>query len=114
MLECLTTESIVVILSNMKATLLVRTRIIYSETAFAELVLWRVPKSVVGSTHSFKYSLAYVVHEVCVLRYDNETGKGDHLHFNGEESSYHFITPDQLIADFQRNIERWNDENRDS
>ncbi len=44
---------------------------------------------VVGSAHSFKYSLAYVIHGMCVLRYDNEAGKGDHLHFDGEESSYH-------------------------
>ena len=59
----------------MKAIELVRTRIAYSSTAFAELVLWRVPKSVQGSSHRFKYRLAYVVDEVCVLRYDNEVGK---------------------------------------
>ena len=26
-----------------------------------------------------KYSLAYVVEGECVLRYDNEAGKGDHI-----------------------------------
>ena len=98
----------------MKATLLVRTRIIYSATAFAELVLWRVPQPVAGSAHPFKYRLAYVVRGGCVLRYDNEAGKGDHRHGEGEESAYHFTTPEQLISDFQRDIARWNDENRDS
>jgi len=98
----------------MKAVQLVRTRIAYTETAFAELVLWKVPKPVPGSAHEFKYRLAYVVNEVCVLRYDNEAGKGDHRHFGGDESPYRFTTPEQLIADFQHDIARWNDENRDS
>lgn len=98
----------------MQAVQLVRTRIVYSETAFAELVLWQVPKPVAGSVHRFKYRLAYVVNGMCVVRYDNETGKGDHRHFGNKESAYRFTTPDQLIADFQYDIARWNRENRDS
>ena len=98
----------------MKAVELVSTRIPYSELAFAELVLWRLPKPVEGSLHRFKYRLAYVVRGECVLRYDNEVGKGDHRHFGGMESSYAFTTPEQLIADFQKDIARWNHENRNS
>ena len=55
---------------------LLRTRIAFSETAFAELVLWQVPKPVAGSAHEVKYRLAYVVNGVCVARYDNEVEKG--------------------------------------
>lgn len=98
----------------MKAVKLIRTRIIYSESAFAELALWRLPKAVEGSPHRYKYRLAFVVRGECVLRYDNEVGKGDHRHFNGKESSYVFTTPEQLIADFQHDIARWNHENRNS
>jgi hypothetical protein len=98
----------------MKAVQLVSTRIVYSEDAFAELVLWRLPKPLEGSAHGFKYRLAYVVRGVCVLRYDNETGKGDHCHREGIESAYRFSTPDRLLADFRRDIARWNDENRDA
>ena len=98
----------------MKAVQLISTRITYSESAFAELVLWRLPKAVEGSVHGFKYRLAYVVRGECVLRYDNEAGKGDHRHVGGTESTYAFTSPEQLIADFQRDIERWNDENRDA
>lgn len=98
----------------MKAIQLVSTRITYSEAAFAELVLWRLPEPVEGSAHGFKYRLAYVVRGVCVLRYDNEAGKGDHRHKGGTERAYAFTTPEQLIADFQRDIERWNNENRDA
>ena len=96
----------------MKAVLLLRTRIAYSETAFAELVLWQVPKPMAGSTHRYKYRLAYVVDGVCVVRYDNEVGKGDHRHIDGKESAYTFKTPDKLVADFQRDIARWDHENR--
>lgn len=90
------------------------TRIVYSASAFAELVLWRVPKPIEGSPHGFKYRLAYVVRGECVLRYDNEAGKGDHRHFGKKERAYAFTTPDQLIADFQKAIARWNRENPDA
>ena len=98
----------------MKAVELVRTRIALSPTAFSELVLWRVPKRVAGSDHEFKYRLAYVVDLVCVVRYDNESGKGDHRHFNGRQTAYAFTTPEKLIADFEHDIARWNRENRHS
>ena len=96
----------------MKAIQLVRTRITYSESAFAELALWRVPKPVARLRHGFKYRLVYVVDGLCVIRYDNESGKGDHRHVEGVESLYKFTTTDQLITDFQRDIARWNRENR--
>jgi hypothetical protein len=95
----------------MKAVELISTRIIYSETSFADLVLWRLPTPVKGSSHRFKYRLAFVVSGKCVLRYDNESGKGDHRHFGGQEATYVFKTPDKLLADFQRDIARWNHEN---
>jgi hypothetical protein len=98
----------------MKAAELLRTRIIYSEEAFTELILWQLPKPVEGSTHGFKYRLAYVVRGDCDLRYDNEVGKGDHRHFGQKESVYKFSRLEQLVADFQRDIARWNRENRDS
>ena len=83
------------IIANMKAVELVRTRATFSETAFAELVLWQVPKPVAGSTHAFKYRLAYVVDGICVVRYDNEVGKGDHRHFRWEGKCLHLQDPRQ-------------------
>ncbi|MCX7227674.1 MAG: DUF6516 family protein [Burkholderiales bacterium] len=97
----------------MKAVLVARTRIVYAESAFAGLVLWKVPSPIVGSNHAFKYRLAYVVNGVCVVRYDNEVGKGDHRHFGTRESDYSFTTPDALLAAFERDIARWNRENCD-
>jgi len=110
----LTTLAHVGIFSNMKAVQLLRTRMIYADTAFVELALWQVPKPLAGSAHRFKYRLAYVVSGVCVLRYDNEDGKGDHRHFGGKESAYAFTTPEKLLADFQHDVSRWNHENRNS
>ncbi len=52
------------------------------------------------------------VNGTCVVRYDNETGKGDHRHFSTRESRYTFETPEKLIADFQADIARWNHEDR--
>lgn len=101
-------------IASMKATELLRSRVALSADAFAELVLWRVPKPVPGSTHEFKYRLAYVVNGTCVVRFDNESGKGDHRHFNARERPYTFETPDKLIADFQSDVTRWNRENRHS
>ena len=98
-------------MTNMRATLVARTRIVYTEGAFAELVLWKVPTPVAGSSHEFKYRLAYVVDGVCVVRYDNEVGKGDHRHFGGSESDYSFTTPEALVAAFEKDIARWNREN---
>ncbi|MBS0193651.1 MAG: hypothetical protein JSR34_05335 [Proteobacteria bacterium] len=96
----------------MKAVEIANRLIAIAEGRFARIVVWRVPRPLRGSMHDFKYRLAYVVDDVCVLRYDNEAGKGDHRHCGEVESRYVFIDLDQLLADFQSDIARWNDENR--
>lgn len=94
----------------MKAKLLVRQRVEVHERAFAELIVWQLPQPLPGSAHSFKYRLAYVVDGVCVLRYDNEAGKGDHRHVGEQESRYRFKNPDRLMADFFEDIQSYNHE----
>jgi hypothetical protein len=91
----------------MKARLLLRERLIMAEDRFADLVIWDVPVPVTGCHHVYRYRLAYVVNEVCVLRYDNEAGKGDHRHMEETESPYEFTTTTQLLADFRQDIENW-------
>jgi len=95
----------------MQSIELLRQCIVYSENQFAELVLWRLARPVTESKHSFKYRLAYIVNGKCVLRYDNEAGKGDHRHWGDRETGYKLTTPGKLLADFQQDIERWNHEN---
>jgi hypothetical protein len=107
----LTTAVGIGIIESMKAVELLKIRTSYSENVFADLVIWQVPQPVLGSTHQFKYRLAYIVQNVCVVRYDNEAGKGDHRHFGSEEFPYSFVSIDMLLADFQADIARWKDEN---
>ncbi|ABB33184.1 hypothetical protein Gmet_2969 [Geobacter metallireducens GS-15] len=101
----LTTLIAVVTLSNMNAKLLLNERHIISENAFVEMVVWRVPSPLPGSAHGFKYRLALVVDEQCVLRYDNEAGKGDHKHLGEEEMPYSFTSPQDLLDDFWRDVD---------
>lgn len=95
----------------MKAVPLLRRRVVVAADAFVEAVIWQVPRPVPPSVHGFKYRLAYVVGGRCVVRYDNERGKGDHRHTETAEEAYEFSTPDRLMDDFQADIERWNHEN---
>lgn len=97
-------------ISNMKAVLLIRRRVVVAVDAYVDIVVWRTPESLPPSVHAFQYRLAYVVNNECVLRYDNERGKGDHRHVGSEESTYRFSSPEQLLADFRADIERWNHE----
>jgi hypothetical protein len=96
-----------------KAELVFSRRVTVSEKAFVELVLWRVPRPVPGSAHDFKYRLALVRLGVCVLRYDNEAGKGDHRHLGNTEFPYIFSGVERLVADFNSDVLRWLDENVD-
>ena len=91
----------------MKAELLIKERFSQTENSFVELVLWRLPVSVVSSGHAFKYRLAFVVDGVCVLRYDNEAGKGDHKHVESVGTLYVFESLRQLLVDFWPDVELW-------
>ncbi|HCL66284.1 MAG TPA: hypothetical protein DIC56_15880 [Rhizobium sp.] len=94
-----------------KARLVRRARYFLRDGIFIEMLIWRVPSAVRGSRHSFKYSLALIAEGDCVLRYDNEAGKGDHRHFDGEETPYLFTSMDALIADFRADVKGWLDDN---
>ncbi|MDX2224191.1 MAG: DUF6516 family protein [Rhodospirillaceae bacterium] len=84
----------------MKAELLIDVRIALAEDRFAEITIWKLPKPVAASRHFYKYRLAYVVDEICAVRFDNEAGKGDHKHVDEVESPYRFTTPETLVDDF--------------
>ena len=95
----------------MKAELLVKERHIFPEgRSFAEIVIWKVPLAVKGSEHAYKYRLAFIGEEVCVVRYDNERSKGDHRHYGNIEEPYRFKDIDALLTDFRIDIERWQNE----
>ncbi len=94
-------------MSNSKAMLLLNEGYQLRPEAFVALLVWQVPRPVRGSSHGYKYALAYVVEEVCVLRYDNEAAKGDHKHIDAVEMPHRFTTPEQLLTDFWRDVDQW-------
>ncbi|MCD2173099.1 toxin-antitoxin system TumE family protein [Rhizobium sp. C4] len=90
----------------MKAILLQKYREVLSDEAFYEIVLWHLPDPMPGSEHRYKYRLALVVRGDCVLRYDNERGKGDHRHINGREEPIAFTDLKALLRSFRDDMER--------
>lgn len=91
----------------MKAGLMINERHILSENVFVEMVVWLLSSPLSGSRHSFKYRLALVVKGNCVLRYDNEAGKGDHKHLDEDEIPYVFSSPEELLDDFWNDVDNW-------
>jgi hypothetical protein len=90
----------------MKAALIFEQRVDFEDGAILEIVIWRLLTPVPPSTHKLKYSLFYGRPAVREVGYDNERGKGDHRHFQGIETTYAFISVEQLIADFWSDVER--------
>ncbi|MFI4869506.1 MAG: DUF6516 family protein [Steroidobacterales bacterium] len=93
-------------MSNIVAELLLRERLVLSQRAFVEIVIWRLPAASRGSQHGFKYRLAYVANGRCVLQLDNEAGKGDHMHVEDVEVPYAFTDLQALQADFWRAVSK--------
>ncbi|MGH7101807.1 MAG: toxin-antitoxin system TumE family protein [Acetobacteraceae bacterium] len=93
----------------MKAELLFRQRVELRRGTFKEIIVWLLPRRLRGSSHPDKYRMALVDAGVCVLRYDNEAGKGDHHHTGNRETSYAFTTIERLRDDFETNIRKYLD-----
>ena len=91
----------------MKAALLARTKEVRDDGSTVEVVIWEVPEPVGPSTHNYKYRLYYGAAGVSRIRYDNERGKGDHRHVGEEEGEYVFMSIEQLLNDFERDVANW-------
>lgn len=90
----------------MKARLLYEFKQSFDDGAKVEMVIWEVPEPVDGSAHRYKYRLYYGYPGRRVVGYDNETGKGNHRHLEGEESRYAFTSVEALVADFLAEVEQ--------
>jgi hypothetical protein len=91
----------------MKATLLIRTKDVQADGAIVEVVVWELLRPLPPSKHNYKYRLFYGTPVENRIRYDNERGKGDHKHVGAMEFEYSFSTVDDLLDDFERDIENW-------
>jgi Family of unknown function (DUF6516) len=75
--------------------------------AIMEIVIWRLPKATSDRPHGLKYRLYYGTPTgECLVRYDNETGKGDHIHYGVDEIDYKFESVLKLRTDFWQDVMR--------
>ena len=68
--------------------------------------IWALPEAGAERPHGLKYSLFCGDAEHCLVRYDNEAGKGDHRHYGDREEPYAFTTLEVLLEDFQADVIR--------
>jgi len=66
-----------------------------------EMVIWALPRLPAERPHGLKYRLYCGRGERCVVRYDNEAGKGDHRHYGDREETYRFESLEKLLGDFR-------------
>lgn len=84
----------------MKAAPIYRFEQDFDDGAMVRMVIWQVPCPVPPSEHPYKYRLVYLEDGRRVIGFDNERGKGDHLHEGEAESAYLFADVPTLIRDF--------------
>lgn len=90
-----------------KAKLQLRSKLVYPDGSVQELVIWQLSATTADRPHGFKYRCYYGSADgKCLVRYDNEFGKGDHVHLGGMVRSYVFESIERLLADFDRDVAR--------
>jgi hypothetical protein len=89
-----------------RAKLVFRAKKVYPDGCIREMVLWQLPSETPDRPHGLKYRLYYgTPNGKCLVRYDNERGKGDHRHIAGSQEPYAFQDVQTLVADFQQDID---------
>lgn len=87
------------------ATLLYRSKTAFADGATQEMVLWALPHPTPDRPHRLKYRLYYGLADgTCLVRYDNESGKGEHRHIEDREVPYAFKDVETLVRDFFNDV----------
>ncbi len=89
------------------AVLVAQAKEVRDDGSIVEIVIWELSEPLSPSTHRFKYRLFYGAAGASRVRYDNERGKGDHRHLGDREDDYVFTTIEQLLSDFERDVNDW-------
>ncbi len=87
------------------ASLIIDSKVIMGRWIIQRKV-WVLPGVSAERPHGLKYSLFCGDATLCLVRYDNESGKGDHRHYGEREEPYLFTTLEALLEDFQADIIR--------
>ena len=91
----------------MPAQWVARAKEVRDDGSIVEIVIWELADVLPPSAHRYKYRLYFGCAGVCRVRYDNERGKGDHRHLHEREADYDFTTLEQLLVDFERDVNEW-------
>jgi len=87
------------------AKLIYKRKTTYSDGTVVEMAIWELPHRSDERPHGLKYRLhCSKIDGSLIVRYDNESGKGDHRHYSNKEEVYQFKDVETLIADFIRDI----------
>ena len=92
----------------MRARLILDTKTVLADGRIIQRKIWMLPQTTEGRPHALKYRFYCGKSGKTIVRYDNETGKGDHRHAGSEEveSVYVFVSLVQLLIDFDTDIEK--------
>ena len=90
-----------------RATLVIDRKENRVDGSIIQAVVWELPVPLMGSLHRFKYRLYYGKDGICLVRFDNEQGKGDHKHIRDIESPYLFKDIPTLLKDFREAIREY-------
>lgn len=88
-----------------RAVLVIHSKAIHGRW-IVERKVWVLPEASVERPHGLKYSLFCGDAAHCLVRYDNEAGKGDHRHYGDNEEPYVYTTPEALLEDFHADVTR--------
>jgi Family of unknown function (DUF6516) len=91
----------------MPVVLVAQAKEVRDDGSTIETVVWELSEPLAPSTHRYKYRLYYGAAGIDRVRYDNERGKGDHRHLGDREDDYVFTTVEQLLADFESDVNEW-------
>ncbi len=89
----------------MRARQVFRYRAVQSDV-MVEMVIWALQQTSAERQHGLKYRLYCGRGKICVVRYDNEAGKGDHRHYGEREEPYRFESLEKLLEDFRNDCAR--------
>ncbi len=91
----------------MAARLPFREKHILPDHSIVEMVISQLPRRSRERPSGLKYSLYYGLADgTSVVRYDNESGKGDHRHCGTGEETYTFSNVERLVEDFLADVAR--------
>ncbi|MEI6205766.1 MAG: DUF6516 family protein [Desulfuromonadales bacterium] len=89
----------------MKARLLQKSKEELTGGIIVETAVWELAEPTPDRPHNLKYRLYCGRNDECIVRYDNETGKGDHRHYGTREEAYCYTTFTKLAEDFLADVE---------